>query len=112
VPVRATGDPSGIRLAERTGLALYRVMSRKGATASLSGRCTRDFGIALPNSPRCVSSGAVTFIWAGPAQWLALSDGDPTLEARLRSSLSGLGAVVDQSDGLTIIRIGGARARD
>jgi sarcosine oxidase subunit gamma len=87
-------------------------MSRRGATATLIERSERDFGIALPKLPHCVSSGSVTFIWAGPAQWLALSDGDPALDARLRSSLGGLGVAVDQSDALTVIRLGGARARD
>jgi methylglutamate dehydrogenase subunit D len=105
---------AGVRIAERTGVLLCSVLARKGADAMLGERVRREFGVELPRTPRCTGSGPVEFIWAGPNQWLALGEGDDgrAFEQRLRWSLGGMASLVDQSDGRTILRISGARARD
>ena len=54
------------------------------------------------------------FASAGPDHWLAAADTMPgvAFEQRLRSELAGLASVSDQSDGRTLIRVSGPRARD
>lgn len=55
----------------------------------------------------------MAFAWAGRSQWLVLREGPSRLfELQLRSSLADVASVTDQSDGRTIVRISGPRARD
>jgi len=114
--VKQTTAPhaAGVTIAERTDISLASVVARKGAAAQLSDRVRAEFGVELPRTPRSTGPGDVEFIWAGPNQWLALggtSEGH-AFEQRLRAALAGTASVADQSDGRTILRIGGARSRD
>jgi sarcosine oxidase subunit gamma len=104
----------GVTIAERTGVSLCSVLARKGAEAKLADRVSQTFGVELPRAPRYTGSGSIAFAWAGPLQCLALGNKieGREFEAHLRSSLAGLASVIDQSDGRTIVRISGPRARD
>jgi methylglutamate dehydrogenase subunit D len=108
------GSAPGVTIAERTGASLCRVLARKGAEGELADRVRQVFGVELPREPRCTAIVPVAFAWAGPSQWLAMGVGGDsrTFELQLRSSLARVAAVMDQSDGRTIVRIGGPRARD
>jgi heterotetrameric sarcosine oxidase gamma subunit len=110
----AEGDVPGVTVAEETGAALASVMARKGKTTELCARVRERFATDLPMTPRRVTDGAVHFIWAGPGRWLAQAPNQPpaTFESDLRDNLSGLASVTSQSDGRTIIRVGGPKARD
>ena len=115
LPTIDRGTEGGVTLAERSGVSLCSVLSRKGSVTQMAERVSRDFGIELPRVPRCTGAGRpVEFIWAGPNQWLVLGEGfgSRSFEERLNASLSGVASVTDQSDGRTILRIGGPRARD
>ena len=104
----------GVTIAERTGISLSQVLASRGAEVQLGKRILEVFNIALPLTPRYVGSSAISFVWAGPSQWLALGeqrDGQ-AFASSLSSSLLGLAATVDQSDGRAIIRVGGPRIRD
>lgn len=101
----------GVTIAERTGASLCSILARKNVEAQLAERVQRLFNIELPRQPRYARIGPTAFVWAGPSQWLALQDARP-FEAHLRASLAGLASVMDQSDGRTIVRIGGSHARD
>ena len=59
-------------------------------------------------------AGPIAFVWGGPGQWLAMADGEDgaAFEQRLRATLGNLASVSDQSDGRTVFRVGGERARD
>jgi sarcosine oxidase subunit gamma len=55
----------------------------------------------------------VTYLWSGPASWLALSDADdPDFADTLAARLAGVAAVTDQSDGRAILRVHGPHIRD
>jgi sarcosine oxidase subunit gamma len=60
--------------------------------------------ISLPVTPHCSLSEDITFLWSGPATWLALSEA-PDLESRIRHLANGLAAITDQSDGRAILRV-------
>jgi len=106
---------AGVALAELQGVAIASVIARKGKAGEASAVAERDFGVALPHSPRRVKGKGVEFIWAGPEQWLALARGGlpaGELEVRLATAFAGLASVAEQSDGRCLLRISGARARD
>ena len=98
---------------ERTNIALATVIARRGRTSDLSAKVAAAFGVELPATPVRHTSGAVAFAWAGPGRWLVECEGETShrFEARLRSALGDLAAVSDQSDGLVVLRLSGARAR-
>jgi len=104
----------GVTIAERTGVSLCSVLARKGAEGELADRARQVFGVEFPREPRYTGTTPVAFAWAGPSQWLALGEGPDgrAFELQLRSSLAGVAYVMDQSDGRTIVRISGPRARD
>jgi sarcosine oxidase subunit gamma len=114
-PVRgaATASP-GVTLAVRSDLALCSVMARKDSFDALTRRVRQAFGLALPSTPRHVAAAAVAFAWAGPDAWLVSAQGmsGHALEQRLRRELGGLVSIADQSDGRTVIRVAGPRARE
>jgi methylglutamate dehydrogenase subunit D len=111
---RARPGQEGVTLALRSGAALATVNVRRNQADALAGRVREVFGLRLPHVPRCVIAGSIAFVWAAPGQWLAIGDSEdgPTFEQRLRATLGNLASVNDQSDGRTIFRIGGKRARD
>ena len=105
---------AGVTLALRGGPALAAVSVRRNRLDALAGRVRDVFGLQLVHVPKCVIAGPIAFVWAGTGQWLAMADGEDgaAFEQRLRVTLGNLASVSDQSDGRTIIRVGGARARD
>jgi sarcosine oxidase subunit gamma len=108
-----SGD-AGVTVALPGNVALASVMARKGRHEALARRVEERLGLDLPTVPRRVAAGEIALVWAGPGQWLALAEGDrgAAFEARLRSELSDLASICDQSDGRTVFRVGGPRARD
>jgi methylglutamate dehydrogenase subunit D len=109
-----TGAAPGVTISERTGVSLCSVLARKDAEMQLADRVRQVFGVPLAREPRYTGTAPVAFAWAGPSHWLALGEGTDgrAFELQLRSSLAGVASVIDQSDGRTIVRIGGPRARD
>jgi sarcosine oxidase subunit gamma len=110
----AEGEIPGVTVAEHTGLALTSVMARKGKSPELAARIKERFAADLPVTPRRVADGQIHFIWAGPGRWLAAAPNQPpsTFESNLREALSGLASVTSQSDGRSIIRVSGPKARE
>jgi methylglutamate dehydrogenase subunit D len=108
------GAAPGVTISERTGVSLCSVLARKDAETQLADRVRQVFGVRLAREPHYTGTAPVAFAWAGPSQWLALGEGTDgrAFELQLRSSLAGVASVIDQSDGRTIVRIGGPRARD
>lgn len=94
--------------------ALASVSVRRNRLDALVGRVRDAFALQLVHVPKCVIAAPIAFVWAGPGQWLAMADGEggAAFEQRLRVALGDFASVSDQSDGRTIIRVGGARARD
>ena len=104
----------GVAIVEQSGLSVCSVLAGRGAEARLADRVQQVFGVELPRMSRYTGPGPIAFAWAGRSQWLALQDNDEGdgFERQLRSSLAGVASVMDQSDGRTIVRISGPRARD
>lgn len=93
------------------GLAL--VMARRGRRAALNDAVRSAFGVDLPSVPRRTEGRALSFIWAGPDQWLAYQQSASAgLEVTLRNALASLASVVDQSHGRTVLRVTGPKVRD
>jgi heterotetrameric sarcosine oxidase gamma subunit len=113
LPHREAEKP-GVTIIERTGVSLFQVLARKGADVQLAERVLEMFNVALPSTPRYVGSSPISCVWAGPSQWLALCEqrGCEAFTVSLSSSLLGFASAVDQSDGRTIIRVSGPRARE
>ncbi len=111
---KADGEP-GVTIGEVAGLSLASVIARKGKAAVVTTAAKAAFGIDLPGNPRRVENGKIAFLWAGPDQWLAVSREalDPgALETRLAGLFARSASITEQSDGCTVIRIAGQRARD
>ena len=105
--VRATD--AGVTITLRPDPALAMVMVRRNQLHALVARVREVFGVELADRPRCAIAGPLAFAWAGPGQWLAMETGPDcaALEQRLRATLGTVASVSDQSDGRTVIRVGG-----
>ena len=110
---KADGTP-GVHLSERIGLGLATVASRKGQSEALKRKVRKAYGVDLPDRSIIVQGPAVSFVGTGPGQWLAVSASlkHDALARDLAKRLKGLASVSDQSDGRTVIRVSGPRARD
>ena len=103
---------AGVRIGPETGLALATVSARDGHGDALRNAVRAAFGTELPDQPRVAhGSDEIAFVWAGSESWLALRRGDD-LEPMLRGTLGIHATVTDQSDGRTVLRVEGPRARD
>jgi sarcosine oxidase subunit gamma len=104
---------AGVTLAVRSGTAIASVNVRRNQLEGLAARVHQIFGLSLPDAPKRVAADPIGFLWAGAGQWLAMAGEDgAAFERRLRNALGNLASVTDQSDGRTIIRVAGPRARD
>ena len=113
LPAGRTGcavGPPGVTVSPRDHLGLASIMARNGALAELARLLSASYCIDLPARPVVAGGGALSLVWAGPEQWLAVSD-DRSIARRLADELAGLASVADQSDGRAVLRIGGPRAR-
>jgi methylglutamate dehydrogenase subunit D len=102
---------AGVRLTERTGLALASIQGI-GRT-DMSAAIGKALGFNVPTRPVCVHGGGVMLLGTGPGQWLALTETPMPhgFAGDLAHRLAGIAAVTDQSDSRCIIRIAGEKAR-
>lgn len=110
---KTDGTP-GVHLSERVSLGLATVATHKGQDEGLKQKVREAYGVDLPDRSIIVQEPAVSFVGIGPGQWLAVSESlkHDALARDLAKQLKGLASVSDQSDGRTVLRIGGPRARD
>jgi len=105
-----TGDGAmpGVIVHEVSGLGLASVFSRNGAFGE---RARAGFSIE-PQRNAYVARGPIAFVGTGPGKWLALSrTGASGWANTLRQGFGETASVVDQSDGLGVLRVGGANVR-
>lgn len=107
----AARGAAGVRIAPETRLAIATLSARGGHEAGLREAVRVAFGAELPDRPRVSDGDGISVVWAGPGSWLALGPGDD-LEPALRGRLGAHATVTDQSDGRTVLRVDGPRARD
>jgi methylglutamate dehydrogenase subunit D len=109
---RISGVP-GVAISSLRNLELAMVMVRAGKQVDLLVRSLERFGLALPTVPRREFRGPLSFAWAGPGKWLAVLESawGTGFDSDLREGFAGFASVTNQSDGRSIIRVGGPKAR-
>jgi len=96
LPAPPTG---GVGIRELDGMGLATVLVKKGEDAAFASRIAKLDGISL--------------LATGPGTWLAVSeDGGNAFASSLRDTVGDLASVVDQSDGLAVVRVAGPKVRD
>lgn len=108
---RTEGEP-GVTVRPRGGLALARLIARKGHAGDLAAAIRSRYGLDLPTTPKRVEQGGLAVIWSGPGQWLAVAEDGRDLACELSEAVGAFAAVSDQSDGLAVLRVSGPRVRD
>lgn len=110
----AQGGAPGVRLSERTGLALFVISAAGRKSGEVAAKVLSITGLELTDGPSWASNDGFALIGTAPGQWLAAVEGKTALAllAKLAAGLKGLATIVDQSDGKAVLRISGPRARD
>ena len=109
------GEPRGAAptIEERPFLGYLNLRGRADNTAFLAG-ALKALGCEPPTAPNTVvESGDLRVFWLGPDEWLIVTPAgeQDQLKAKLLEALDGVfSAVVDNSSGLTSIRISGENA--
>jgi sarcosine oxidase subunit gamma len=114
---RAVADPgdAGVVASERRFLSKVNLRG-DAADPAFAAAAKKALGFAPPANPNTVDGKRDRYaLWLGPDEWLVV--GAPGTEGRLvaglRSALEGVvSAVTDVSEGRTVIRLTGHRARD
>ncbi len=104
---------AGFVVEQRRELAIVSVIARIGKRAALSRRVLERFGIELPSGPKRSTDGGLA--WAGIRGdcWIVTKEhADYGLCLSLSEGLTDLATVVEQSDGLEILRLAGPKIRD
>ncbi|HEX4763557.1 MAG TPA: sarcosine oxidase subunit gamma family protein [Usitatibacter sp.] len=103
----------GIDIRELDGLGIATVVLRKGQSAALASRLRERYGIELPLGPRLASAKGISLLGTGPDTRLAIREGGGNEFAlSLRDAIDALASVADQSDGLAVVQVSGARVRE
>jgi methylglutamate dehydrogenase subunit D len=113
------GEP-GAAVALRNDLALAYVLVRNSKTAELQMRVQERLGLRLPaaalhsEDDSNPTPDGLGFVWAGPGRWLAktAAQSGAALETTLRNELSGVAAIINQTDGRCVFRISGPSLRE
>ena len=105
---------TGVVIEERTDFAFASVICKREKHFALINAVNTAFGIVLPDGPRRVSRGYVTFAGVGRDQWIASAGGADAagFAARVRARIGPFAAVSDQSDARLVLRVSGSRVRD
>jgi len=105
---------TGIVIEEVTDIAFASIAAKREKHFALINAINTAFGVVLPDGPRRVARGHVTFAGVGPDQWIASADGAEAagFAARVRGRIGPFAAVSDQSGARLVLRVSGPRVRD
>ena len=106
---------AGLAMAELGDFELVQVMARRGQWGAVAQACTEAYGKAAPSRPQTVEADGALLVWSGPDQFLILSArtaGGNSAMGTARSAFAGTASLSEQSDGRSLVRISGSRARD
>jgi sarcosine oxidase subunit gamma len=107
------GGPAGLIVRESTGERSASLIARRGQAGRLAAAALAAFDAPLPVTPRAVVGRGVTFLWAGPAQWLVeTAAAEQQIEEFLGAAFGGLASICEQSDGRIVLEVAGPRVRD
>jgi sarcosine oxidase subunit gamma len=110
----AKDGAAGLSMAELTDFELVQAMARRGMWGAAEQACKQAYGKAAPASPQAIEADGALLVWSGPDQFLLLSarkSGRSAMDAA-RSAFAGIASLSEQSDGRSLIRVSGPRARD
>ena len=102
--------PAGVIVTAREGLGIASLIAPEDGEAALSQAVKTRFGLDLPTTPRTVVSAGRALVWAGPGQWLLVTENRAGLASDIQA-LSGLAAIADQSDGRAVLTLSGGKIR-
>lgn len=106
-------NAAGLTMTELTGFELVQVMARRGQWGPIDQACKEAYGKPAPAKPQAVEAEGALLIWSGPDQFLVLSArGQGSAMERARLAFAGMASLSEQSDGRSLLRISGPRARD
>ena len=106
--------PAGLAVSEVVGCSIVSIAARKGQSGPLQTAVKKLFKTELPTTPRRVEADGIAFLWAGPDQWIAITDMalHPDFDHELIKKLGKFASFTDQGDARTIIRVSGPASRD
>lgn len=102
---------AGVTVRTRDALGIATLIATAAGTDGLAIALQERFGLALPETPAAIRSGAHQIVWSGPGQWLLIGDERAHLADAL-PGLAGLAAASDQSDSRAVLNLSGPRIRD
>jgi methylglutamate dehydrogenase subunit D len=108
------GGEAGLSMAELADFELLQVMARRGQWGAVALAAEQQFGAKVPVTPLAVTAGRSLLIWSGPDQFLVLSArtaGNSAIDGT-KQAFAGVASLSEQSDGRSLLRIAGPRARD
>ncbi len=113
--LHAAGTGDGVVAVERIGLAIATVILRPGKLRELAAAVTANFAIDLPVGAEWTANNGIALLGTGPDKWLAINDArdtefdsrDTEFVSNLGTQLQGFASVVEQSDGLGVLRLSG-----
>jgi sarcosine oxidase subunit gamma len=106
---RQAGVP-GLIVRECVGLSLASLVARRGMAVPLARAASASFGVELPTTPRAAVGGDLTFVWAGPGNWLVEKAAPcDEIETLLAAPFAGLASLCDQSDSRIMLDLAGPR---
>lgn len=103
------GEP-GVRVELPGNLSICTIQPYRGRNDACAAALKAATGIEAPSTGRANRAGSGMIAWNGPDMFVAVST-DPALAERLRTTVAGNAAIVDQSDGKILFRIAGRDAR-
>ncbi len=102
---------AGVWVRDVSGLPLVSMIARRGYADDLAAELRAAYNVELPTTPIVAEGPAISVIWSGIDRWLVRGKADRDLEGELRGKLGKFASFSDQSDGRTILRIGGSAVR-
>jgi len=106
--LRAAGAGDGVVAVERIGLAIATIILRRDKLRELAAAVTANFAVDLPVGAEWTANNGVALLGTGPGKWLAINDTrDTEFVSNLETQLQGFASVVEQSDGLGVLRLSG-----
>jgi len=106
--LRAAGTGDGVVAVERIGLAIATIILRRDKLRELAAAVTANFAIDLPVGAEWTANNGLALLGTGPGKWLAINDARGTeFVSNLETQLQGFASVVEQSDGLGVLRLSG-----
>lgn len=108
---RAEG-PAGVRVAECADVALATVAPGRGRRAAVREALHGAFGVAPPDGMAAACGAGLLIAAAERGAWLVAAPRGRDVAALCRAAVADMAAVVDQSDGRALLRLGGPRVAE